>query len=327
MKTEHTPQPAETDKFRQTLRDWGHAFLAVRWAYVAIAFFLSATLWYMVTVRDKVETWVDVRVEFKGTPSGLVIRDGLITKVSARLRAAKGLSRSLNGRDAAVVLDLSSIKKGSTTLEIRPEMLPFTNAFEVMEITPSRVQIEADSMGSRQIAVQAFFEGSLPGDLFVKALHFTPQNVTVNGPETLIFDLNAIKLPVRLSGLGEAGLHPLRISVPMPDGLSAEPSQVAVDLDLGVRTKQVRLVRSVEVDVPEGKHAVVTPARVTIQVAIPESQAGKPDVLAGITALADAPKPGAGPANAKVPVRVLLPENAVLQDVTPKEVNITIKNE
>ena len=308
---------------KEFFRDVGQAVLAVRWQYMGIALFLAATLWYMVTVRDKVESWVDVRVEFKGAPSGLVIRDGLINKVAVRLRAAMGLSRSLSGRDASVALDLSGVTKGVNTLHITPKMLPFTNAFEVMEITPQRIQIIADSVDVRTVPLEATFDTTLPSDFFIRSLQFIPPSVTVRGAETLVGTLTSVKVPLALGGIGKPGASVLTVSVPAPESVSVTPAQVNVELEVGLRTKTTRLTREVLTGHAQGSGIKASPQRVTVTVEVPESYVGNAEVLSQILATVNVGT-GSQPGTQKLPVTVLVPELVTLKDVSPKEVTITI---
>ena len=60
----------------------------IRWKDLGVAFVLAVILWYGVSGSEKLETQVDVRLEYKGAPQGLVIREGLINKVEVRVRAS-----------------------------------------------------------------------------------------------------------------------------------------------------------------------------------------------------------------------------------------------
>ncbi|MCC8193226.1 MAG: hypothetical protein LIP28_01075, partial [Deltaproteobacteria bacterium] len=121
--------PSNTDKPQAHGKNYPRLILSalkgIRWTSACIAFCLAVTLWYAVTVRDKVETWVDVNVQFKGAPENLVISEGLINKVAVRIRVARGLSRSLTGREASMVVDLSKITRGSNAIPITRDFLPF----------------------------------------------------------------------------------------------------------------------------------------------------------------------------------------------------------
>ncbi len=307
---------------RERLHDAVHSLAGVQWQYMGIAFVMAVFLWYTVTVRDKVDSWVDVRVEFKGAPGSLIIRDGMVNKVAVRVRAAAGLTRSLNSRDISVTLDLSHIVKGTNVLQITPNMLPFPNAFEVMEITPQRIQIVADAIETRSLPLESTFDGTLPSDFFIKSLKLTPPSVSVRGPETLVSGLRVVRIPVPLGGVTQPGVSMLRLVVPMLENTTVDPAQVNAQLEVAVRTKPVRLSREVTVVLPEGGETRISPAKVTVSVELPESQTANTAVLARVIATVNVPR-GAHSGTQKLPVEVLLPEYAVLKDVSPKEVSVT----
>ncbi|SBV90599.1 putative YbbR family protein [uncultured delta proteobacterium] len=294
----------------------------IRWTTASIAFCLAVTLWYAVTVRDKVETWVDVGVQFKGAPANLVISEGLINKLSVRVRAARGLSRSLTGREASMVVDLSTITKGSNAIVITRDMLPFTAAYEVVEISPPRIQVVADTMASREIELESRFDGRLATDLFVKTLRLEPQKVTVSGAESLVAGISRIRIPVPLTADMAKGKNTLSVAVPMNANISVAPPQVGIELEVDVRTKQLKLVRDVTVTGNTNGHAVaIHPGKVTIVAEIPESLAKDQAALAAITAtvlLSQDPADN----NRPLSVAVSLPENAELVSVTPPEVAV-----
>lgn len=295
---------------------------SIKWSHVLIAFCLSVTLWYTVTVRDKVESWIDVQVVFRGAPENLVISDGLINKLAVRIRAARGLSRGLVGRDATVVVNLSSITRGSNAIAITRDMLPFTTAFEVMEVSPSRIQIVADVMASREIELETGFSGRLGPDLFVKSIKITPPAVAVSGADSLVTGIAKLLLPVPLSGDVPKGHSAVTVAVPAPSSVTVTPPQVSVDLEVDVRTRQMRLTRNVVLSPePGGAGPEISPSRVTIVADIPESIAKDQARLAEITAHVDVPQP-LGPGKKTLPVTVKLPENATLVSVTPAEVAV-----
>ena len=296
----------------------------IRWTSACVAFCLAVTLWYAVTVRDKVETWVDVSVQFKGAPTDLIISEGLINKLSVRVRVARGLSRSLTGRDAAMVVDLSKITRGSNAIAVTRDMLPFTSAYEVVEISPSRIQVAADTRASREIELESRFDGKLAADLFVKTVQFTPQKVAVSGAETIVGSVSRIRLPIPLSADMAPGKNTVPVAVPMPANVAVTPPQVEIEIVVGVRTKQLKFTREV---IPsggtEGQTLVARPGKVTIVANIPESLARDQEALSAITATVSLPADGAGEER-KLPVIVKLPEHAELVSTTPAEVEVSI---
>lgn len=317
---------SDTEKAKSQGRSYSRELLdmikGVRVSVVIVSFCLAVTLWYTVTVRDKVESWVEVQVVFKGTPDNITINEGLINKLAVRVRVARGLSQGLTGRNVTAVVDLSSISKGSNAIAITREMLPFNSAYEVIEISPSRIVIEADAIALREIDVESWFDGKLAADLFVKSISFNPRKVSIQGGEKLVTGISRIRIPVALSADVPVGVSRQTVAVPAPASVTVTPPQVEVELDVGVKTRQMRFTRSV---VPtayvDGRKFTITPARVAIVAEIPESVSRDEKVLEAIVAGVVLP-PDIDVAPGTFPVSVVLPENAALVSVTPVEVTV-----
>lgn len=296
----------------------------IRWSLALVSFCLAVTLWYTVTVRDKVEMWADVSVQFKGAPADLVIIEGLINKIAVRVRVARGLSSSLAGREAVMVVDISSITKGSNAIAITREMLPFTSAYEVVEVSPSRILVVADTMTKREIELQSRFDGKLAPDIFVKSLTLSPEKVEVTGAESLVSGVSVIGLPIPLSAGVLKGANSVTVAVPMPANVTVTPPQVAVNLEIGVRTKQIKLPCLVTASgYRDGHVPIISPDKVTIVADIPESMSKAPEILATITANVELSSHSTEEARS-FPVSVTLPPNSELVSVTPANVSVTV---
>jgi YbbR domain-containing protein len=321
---------SDTEKTKPQGRNYLREFVAmvkgIRFSVVLVAFCLAVTLWYTVTVRDKVESWVDVQVVFKGTPDNLTITNGLINKLAVRVCAARGLSRGLVGRDATVVVDISSITRGSNTIAVTREMLPFNSAYEVIEVSPSRIVIEADTIATREIGIESWFEGKLAPDMFVKSLSLTPQKVSVRGGEKLVTGISRIRIPIPLSADVPAGTSKQTVAVPAPVNVAVTPPQVEVKLEIGIRTRQMRFTRSVvPLAYADGHKPTIAPGKVVIVAEIPESAAKDDKQLEQVIASVALP-PDIRVEGRVLPVAVSLPPNATVVSVTPFEVTVKIEN-
>jgi hypothetical protein len=63
----------------------------------------------------------------------------MISTVEVRVRGPKGLVRSLDAKRLSYPLDVSSLKPGDNVIDIDSEKMPFSRAFEVVEIKPTQV--------------------------------------------------------------------------------------------------------------------------------------------------------------------------------------------
>ena len=322
MSSTHSLVDPSQHSGRKHIRSFIAVIAGVRWAYALIAFCLAATLWYAVTVRDKVETWVDIAVQFKGAPANLVIRSGLINKLAVRVHAAKGLSSSLQVRDASIVVDLSTITRGSNAITVTRNMLPFTAAYQVVEVSPARILVVADTMASREIELESEMEGKLTPDLFVESVRLDTPKITVSGAESLVSSVPRIVLPVTLAPDMVKGRNVLTVAVPAPANVTVTPPQVGIEVVVGVRTKTVTLVREVAFVGHTGGGLTVSPDKVSLVVNVPESLARNQETLDKVTTAVSVPPDFSGVLRS-LGITVALPENAELVSVTPSEVTVS----
>ena len=72
---------------------------AVNWKYLLISLGMALLLWYTVNAREQIERVVEVRLDYKGLPEGLVVTSGQVSKITVRLRGPMELLRSLSSRE------------------------------------------------------------------------------------------------------------------------------------------------------------------------------------------------------------------------------------
>lgn len=294
------------------------------WQYAIMAFVMAVTLWYMVTGRERVEVVSEVRLEFKGIPQNLVVREGLVNKVSVRVRGPKGLVRVMNSRDLNYAIDLSGLKRGTNIVPLTAEKLPEARAFEVVEIIPSRLTLEVDAIGEKDVPVTVDLNGTLPVDLRIDRTEVAPPRVHLRGPETLISRIDKVKVAVAAPALDEAGSMEVQATPILPEATESIPPTVSVQFTLGVRIKETILKREVSVRPPQGLRAQVSPRTVTLLLEMPASVAADEAALRGVRVYAEVPA-GTMPGQARLPVRVDLPERVRLKDISPDTVNVTFR--
>ena len=92
--------------------------------FALLSLVIATGLWYLVVGRDHVETQVELRVEYRGLPEGLIIREGMVNHISVRLRGSAELLRNLHSRDLVYTVDLSGVQRGATALPMAAPSLP-----------------------------------------------------------------------------------------------------------------------------------------------------------------------------------------------------------
>ncbi|WMW65588.1 CdaR family protein [Nitratidesulfovibrio liaohensis] len=294
------------------------------WQYAVMAFVMAVTLWYMVTGRERVEVVGEVRLEFKGIPQNLVVREGLVNKVSVRVRGPKGLVRVMTARDMSYAIDLSNLKRGTNIVPLTAEKLPEARAFEVVEITPSRLTLEVDAIVEKDVPVAVDINGTIPVDVRIDKTEVTPAKVHLRGPETLVARIDRVKVAVAAPGLDQARTMEVQATPTLPEATESTPPTVSVRVETALRMKETTLKREVAVQPPRGLRVQVAPRTVTLLLEMPASVAADAEALRSIRVYAEVPE-GAGAGQERLPVRVDLPDRVRLKDISPDAVNVTFR--
>ncbi len=295
--------------------------MKLRWRELLLALVMAVALWYSLTGSEKVESLVEVRIDYRGVPSGLIIRDGLIDKVSVRVRGSVGLLRSIRGNNFPISMDLSSLQKGVNTLVIQPDMFRF-GGVEVVEVIPPSVRLDVDTVSEKKLPVEADVRGDLPAD-FVAQVKLTPDVVSVRGPTSLVEPMKNLRLAVPLANGTGPGVQDSRQPLVLPQGVDATPSDIAVQLRVGLKRKTISVTRAVSAHAPASVGLFIRPERVRITLSLPVSQAAGAGENEGIAASVVLPSSDLG--SYSLPVHVRLPEDAELVKVEPGSVSVTVE--
>ncbi|MDQ7833770.1 MAG: CdaR family protein [Humidesulfovibrio sp.] len=268
------------------------------WKDIGIALALAILTWYLITGREKVETWVDMSVEMSNAPEGLIIRKGLISKIEVRVRGPKGLVRSLDRRKWTYSLDVSKLKVGENLVDIDRERIPLSMAYEVVEVKPSRLILSVDRLAKKELPVVAEWRGALPKDYRLLEVKAVPEQVEVRGAERQVRPMTQVR--VLLQNDFEEPLSTWSDDVPikLAEGLEATPGQVKMTLRFGPEVKTAWVKVPVLLSTTLGTSAQTPVKHVRVQVEAPvalmrEAEAGRD--ITGLNALVKVPgglKPG-----------------------------------
>ena len=296
--------------------------MKLRWRELLIAFLLAVGIWYVVTGSEKVESQIEVRTDYRGLPQGLIIRSGTVSKVSVRVRASVGMLHSVSGRDFACFVDLSAVKKGDNILPISNNQIMLPGGMEVIDVTPSRIYLDVDTLESKTVPLLASIQGDPPGDYTLEA-RVEPAETRISGASSQVAGIGQLVIPVKVDEPLVPGTTESRRLIPLPDGVDAAPHEAKVTLHVGIRRKLVQVTRPVYVYVPEQFGAVVRPDKASLSLAVPESLAGKISANDGIKAYVQLERHE--PGSYSLPVQVALPEGIELVKVQPANVAVTVE--
>ena len=242
------------------------------WRYLLVAFLLALGLWYTLNAREQIERVVEVRLDYKGLPPGLIVTGGQLNRISVRLRGPQELLRSMTNREISYTMDLSGVTPGKnviplTTGESKP---PELRAYEVLEVTPSRMILEVDKIMEANLPVKVALRASpAASSVRLKDLVVEPPQVTVRGPASVISSMKEIQaeIPVDLAAEGKA----VSEDVPLlaPPAVELNPQVVKVTWKIDVKRRTLSLQRDI---IFEGENPNVNaqPSRANLMVSVPQ---------------------------------------------------------
>lgn len=300
-----------------------------RWQTVfsaLLSLVIATGLWYLVVGRDHVETQVELRVEYRGLPSGLVVGDGLINQLSVRLRGSAELLRNLHSRDLTYTVDLSGVQRGANALPLSVGNIPDLKPFEIMEVMPSRLVIEADALTERVVPL-APRTMPLPHDspYVMSSIILEPSFVTIKGPEMKVNTLERLLVIYDPNKNASEGQHQANVAISTPPQIEVTPPVTSLRYTLDLKTQNVTLSRKLQIGGDAADYDVA-PGKVDVELSIPESLVNDTDYLDAVRIVVRPPvelQPGA---SAELTPLVMLPSGARLGKMDPASVLVTRRN-
>lgn len=295
----------------------------INWAVLLFSLCLASGMWYTVSVRDRVDAQLDVRLDYRRIPDNLVVTDGLVNQLRVRLRGPAALVRGINPQSLIQVIDLSHIRKGNNIIPLVPDQWGADlRAFEIMEVTPARLSLEVDSIQERQLVVSASVRSPLKDSvLAAEHVQVTPSTILVRGPESVVSAMKNIPVSVKLDATAAAGDYNVTLPLDLPSLVSSTPSTVRVSYTITSTRKQITLERPVTIDAPDKRNYTATPSTLLLYVEVPEALT-RNSVYLNKASVSVTPPPLDAGASATAPVRFELPEGMEL--VAPRSADITV---
>jgi YbbR domain-containing protein len=212
--------------------------MKTNWRYRLLAIILTLLCWYVVSGQEKVESWLEIPLEYVNLPQGMKITSAT-SKVQIRIRGTSSQVRSVNVNRLAYKVDLSHIRAGMNVIPLLPENISTVSAVDVVEVSPNRLELTADTLISRTIPVHLDWEGRPAEDMRFLNATVTPDQVTVKGFAHTLENLeHAVTVPVRVPA-GDALTASGQAQLVLPEGVSSETTSVNYALEFTYVTQSI----------------------------------------------------------------------------------------
>jgi hypothetical protein len=293
------------------------------WQYRILALLLALICWYVVSGQEKVETWLEVPLEFVNLPQQMEITSGLVSKLQVRIRGTSNQVRSLNASRLAYKLDLGKIQVGANVIPLVPESMAITSAVEVVEISPTRLELVADVMVSKSVPVRLDWRG-LPGeDVQLKNATIFPEQVTVTGFASAMDGVENIStVPIEIPSDGNL-MASGRARLLMPKDLRTPVSSVSYEIEFGLITQEMWVKMSLEPVEYSSFSYVFEPKFVRVRLEMPVRLLKDKDWRDALHLMVD---PGSNPAVGQSVVSPVprFPDGVKILEAKPAEIEIDV---
>lgn len=294
------------------------------WQYRILALMMSLACWYVVSGQEKVETWLEVPVEFVNLPQQMEITSGLVNKIQVRIRGTSNQVRSLNVGRLAYKLDLGKIQAGKNVLPLVAESVTITSAVEVVEISPARLELVADVMLARTVPVHLDWHGYPADDMQLKNATVVPDRVEITGFASTLHDVRALPtVRVDVPTTGER-MAAGRAKLLLPKDVRSTVSSVAYELVFGPVTQELWVKMNLETVEYPGYTYSFEPKYVRVKLEMPVALLKDKDWRETLHMVLD---PGVYPKDGTSMISPVprLPNDVVVLDVKPAEVQISVQ--
>lgn len=294
-----------------------------RWHIVLLALCMSVMTWYLITGRDLVETWVKFPLEITNPPDGMIIREGLVRNISARLRGPKGLIRNLETKKLAYSLDTGRLKVGNNAINITSANLNMAGAIEVMEMRPASLNLLVDMFVEKKVDVSAKWKGSLNQDYTLIKTSTEPDKVTLRGPASILDKIKTVKTqPVKLTTDAQENFIG-EVPLDLPKEVESTPAVVRVVIDFAVKKRKmwvkipIDILSSDNIDFEASQNYV----RLLVEAPKPffRKSGFRDDIVASVSLNATTP-------NGKyvLPFDISLPDGCTVEEMRPQKLTVTV---
>lgn len=168
--------------------DWRNLSLQI------LSVLMALLLWVYVTNEQNPldERLFNVALHVRGTPDGVVVA-GLPATVNVRVQGSRGQLTGLTSGDFQAWVDLSGIVSGENDLSVNVNSPP---GVRVMQVSPSRVRIQADRMVEKRVPVEVTVKGVPLAGYNIMPATTEPPVVQLKGPGRLVNPVSRVTVAV-----------------------------------------------------------------------------------------------------------------------------------
>ena len=204
----------------------------------ATAILLASILWVAFGYqKDLVRRDFTLPIEYRNLSPQWVIEGTKITEAKGTLSGPEQAFNLLNPSSLRVSVDLSGVREGRQEIELTNDMIKTPANISVVNVTPSRIIVNASRLRTAVLPVEVRSEGALPPGVILQRIETKPTHVSVLLPKRFIgTDMQIFTEPVDLRKV--TATTTLSVKLITPPEVSFEGGKpLSVEVTIRVRPK------------------------------------------------------------------------------------------
>jgi YbbR domain-containing protein len=195
----------------------------------ALALALALSLWLFVTEREnptEAQTFnSSIEVELVNIPESLAVANVSDSGVRIRIEAPKNELDGLRSEDFEAAADLGGLTEGTHSVAV--DVTPPNSRINVIDVTPSRVEVIIEPLDTKEVPVRVSTIGSPVTGFVVAGERVEPDVATVSGPESIVALVDHVEAVVNLTSL-RADVVDDRVELDPKDAVGGDINRVTV---------------------------------------------------------------------------------------------------
>lgn len=151
-----------------------------------VSLLIALVLWVRVVGSEQAEGHYRVNVELVNVPRELALVGSVPQHVVVRLAGPRAVLTGIEEKRLVYTLDLTGMQQGVSSFEILPARFGLPTNVEVMQISPSKLTIEADRKVKKRVQVRPRLDGVPAQGFTLVSASTDPAIVEVEGPERIL---------------------------------------------------------------------------------------------------------------------------------------------
>lgn len=266
-------------KIFESIRDSLLNFFSGEFLLFLFFLFLSASYWLIMVLNDPIEREIIVPIRLTDIPNNVVLSTDSVDTIRINI-TDKGYTVAgyyPNDKLHSVDISFKQYKKNDESVVVTNGELhkiltrQLQSSTRILSIKPDKLTFYYNYGHNKKVPVRLNGEITAATSYFLGKTSFSPDSVTVYGPDRILEQLTEVKT-VHTVVTGVAKKKDVKVRINVPTQAKVVPNEVTLHLSADVLTESTLTVPITTINVPQGKRLHTFPAKIKVHFVVGASE-------------------------------------------------------